>query len=90
MENLNLPSLKELNISRTNISKMENMKGLPNLYLLEMYETPIEKIEGYRDAPKLIYISTDNHIKVNKKNKFAFEFLKKRDEARYSWDGSGF
>jgi hypothetical protein len=39
MENLNLPKLEKLDLSKTDVAKMENMGGMPNLRFLEIYDT---------------------------------------------------
>jgi Leucine-rich repeat (LRR) protein len=90
MENLNLPNLEKLDISKTDIIKMENMGGMPNLVFLDMYDTKIKKIEGYLDAPNLIYVQTEYTREFSKNNKAAINFLDKRDKARYTWDSSKF
>ena len=85
MENLNLPKLGSLDISRTDITKMENMSGMPNLYYLSMYDTKIEKIEGYLDAPNLTNIETDYTYEFSKNNEEAIEFLSKREKSAYGF-----
>jgi Leucine-rich repeat (LRR) protein len=85
MENLNLPKLGSLNISRTDITKMENMSGMPNLYYLEIYDTKIEKIEGYLEAPSLTNVETDYTYEFSKNNEEAIKFLSKRRKSAYGF-----
>jgi internalin A len=85
MENLNLQSLEKLDLSKTDITKMENMSGMPELFFIELYETNIKKIEGYREAPKLTDIGIEYTPEFSNNNRKAIDFLDKRKKDTYSF-----
>jgi Leucine-rich repeat (LRR) protein len=85
MENLNLPRLESLDLSKTDITKMENMGEMPELYDLAIHDTKIKKIEGYLDAPKLTDVGIEYSGEFYENNKEAIEFLGKRKKDTYSF-----
>jgi hypothetical protein len=85
MENLNLPRLEKLDLSKTDVAKMENMGGMPNLRFLEIYDTKIKLIEGYLEAPALTDIEAEYTPEFSNNNSKAIDFLDKRKKDTYSF-----
>jgi hypothetical protein len=75
-----LPSLEELNLSKTNITKLSGFENFPNLRRLILNETKVKSLKGIEKAPSLHWVQTDYEVKQDPEN---IKVLRQLRENRY-------
>lgn len=73
-----LPSLESLDLSGTNISKLEGFSSYPKLRKLFLNDTKVTSLEGAEDAPYLYRVDTDWKVSHDDKNAITLLRLGKR------------
>ena len=73
-----LPNLESLDLSGTNITKLEGFSSYPKLRKLFLNNTKVTSLEGAEDAPYLFWVQTDRSVSRNKDNSITLLRLSKR------------
>lgn len=73
-----LPNLESLDLSGTNITKLEGFSSYPKLRKLFLNNTKVISLEGAEDAPYLFWVQTDRSVSRNKDNSITLLRLSKR------------
>lgn len=71
-----LPSLKELDLSRTNLEKLTGFQNFPKLTHLKLYETKVNSVRGIEKAERLEYVQTDHTLPDSAENDAMFQEMK--------------
>lgn len=71
------PNLDELDISGTNITKLENFSNYPKLSKLFLNKTKVTSLEGAEDAPNLWHIQTDYSLRSGENGKILRRLAKR-------------
>lgn len=64
-----LPSLKELDLSRTNIKRLTGFEKFPNLNRLTINNTKLQTVDGIQKSESLPYITSDNTLPYTEKDR---------------------
>ncbi len=71
------PNLVELDISGTNITKLENFSNYPKLSKLFLNKTKVTSLEGAEDAPYLWHVQTDYSLRTGENAKILRRLAKR-------------
>lgn len=80
LSNSIFPNLKVLDISGTNITKLENFSNYPELRKLFLNNTKVTSLEGVEDAPYLFWIQTDYSLKSGENGEILMRLAKRFDK----------
>ena len=72
-----LPSLEELKLSKTNLSKLTNFENYPSLRRLIINDTKITSLKGIEQAPMLYSVQADYDVKNDPENEKILRSLRK-------------
>jgi len=71
------PNLEKLDISGTDITKLENFSNYPKLSQLFLNKTKVTSLEGAEDAPYLWHVQTDYSLRVGENGEILSRLAKR-------------